>query len=117
MSGQGREAIRNLSAAIFGNRYMVDVVAAIARLAASTEDDGITVRMIAKQTATVPQTQIPDALVKQIVKRLVDADIMVELPRSGSRAPLYHSLDRTNRSWIALVRLSSEVEAEPTDDR
>ncbi|NKY59390.1 hypothetical protein [Nocardia flavorosea] len=113
MSVQRREAIRNLSAAIFGNRYMVDVVSAIARLAADNEDEGITVRMIATATATASHAQVPDALVKQVVKRLVDAGVMAVLPRSRPRGPLYHRLDRSNRAWRALAHLSTELEADP----
>ncbi|WP_459548562.1 hypothetical protein [Nocardia sp. X0981] len=113
MSVQRREVIRDLSAAVFGNRYMVDVVSAITRL--SADNDALTVRMIARATAA-PHTQVPDGLVKQVVKRLVDAGFLDELPRTGPRAPLYHRLDRGNRAWTALAQLSIALEAGPAAD-
>lgn len=119
VSEQRREVIRDLSAAVFGNRYMVDVVLAITRL--SADHDALTVRMIARATATAPHDQVSDALAKKVVTRLVDAGFLTELPRTAPRGPLYHSLDQGNRVWVALTQLSGALAAGSTtefhDDR
>ncbi|MQY27243.1 hypothetical protein NRB56_28260 [Nocardia sp. RB56] len=91
-----RGAFRERSAAIFGNRYMADVVAVVADLAAHSPD-GVTVRMVNKQT------QIPDGLIKQVMKRLVGARLLRELPRNGPRAPLHHTIEDTDGVWTVLV--------------
>ncbi|WP_216893411.1 hypothetical protein [Nocardia alni] len=89
---------------------MVDVAAAIADLAARSPG-GITVRMIHSQT------RIPDGQVKQVVKRLVEAGLLLELPRNTPRAPLYHAIDYSGGSWVALVQTCRTFQTTTTDSQ
>ncbi|MGW4368131.1 hypothetical protein ACWEKT_21065 [Nocardia takedensis] len=87
---------RDRSAAIFGNRYLVEVVIAIAELVVASPE-GVTVRMITRQTG------VADGSVKQVVTRLVAADLLRVYPRNTARGPLFHSVNRANGTWAALL--------------
>jgi hypothetical protein len=81
-------ASRDRSSAIFGNRYFVDVVLAVNQLS-GTEDASVTMRMVASETT------LSDSLVRQVMKRLRDAGLIAEQPRTGgTRSARYFQVHR-----------------------
>ena len=83
MTHEDREALRERSSAIFGNRYFVDVVLAVNQLS-SVDDVSVTTRMVASETT------LSDSLVRQVMQRLRDAGLVAESPRPvGARSPRY----------------------------
>jgi hypothetical protein len=97
----GRDTLRDRSYAIFGNRYVVEVVAAIA--ATSKPRARFTVRMIAART------ELTDSLVKLVTQRLVNAQLLRRLPQDRPRAPAYHEVQRSGGKWDALVDLCARL--------
>jgi DNA-binding transcriptional ArsR family regulator len=96
MDGSG--ARRDASAAIFGNRYMAEVLATIDGIA---DDEGVTVRRIAREL------NIGDSVVRPILSRLLEAGYVEALPKiGGSRSAQYYVVtDRpVNRTLAAYVR-------------
>ncbi len=97
VESDGRETWRDRSAALFGNRYVVDVVLAIGHIA-PTAETFVTTRMVASKTT------LGDSLVRPVVLRLEGAGILARLPRSGGpRSMLYYQV-RQGPLWEALVR-------------
>ena len=91
-----REASRERSSAIFGNRYFVDVVLAVHQLS-SAEDTRVTTRMVASETT------LSDSLVRQVMQRLRDAGLIAEPPRTGGiRSPRYF-LVRRGPLWSSVL--------------
>ncbi|MFC5060736.1 hypothetical protein [Actinomycetospora atypica] len=90
---------RRRSLAVFGNRYVVDVVLAVEALLAG---DGVTVRMIAKSV------DLADNLVRPVVLRLVAAGFLVQQAPARPRGPTFYvrgpALDEP---WSALCQLCS----------
>ncbi|MEU0880132.1 hypothetical protein ABZ345_16150 [Lentzea sp. NPDC005914] len=97
MKGDERELLRARSAAIFGNRYVAEVVLAVAELAPRTEDQ-VTVRMLARRTG------LTDSLVRPVIKRLVQADVLRPLPQQRPRGASYHQIHFGQGVWEALMR-------------
>ena len=62
--------MRERSSAVFSNRYFVEVIAGIADQAPTTHDR-LTVRMLAAHTG------LTDSLVKLLVARLVNAELLL----------------------------------------
>lgn len=93
-----REALRHRSSAVFSNRYFVEVVTGIADRAPHT-DDLVTVRMLAAHTG------LTDGLVKLVVTRLVNAELLLSRPPGRPRGPRFHQIQRAGGRWDALVDL------------
>jgi hypothetical protein len=115
MSVDPEEAVRELSAAIFGNRAIVAVVTAIEQLT-RTGDRFVTTRMVASAT------ELGDSLVRPVMLRLVAAGVISELPRtSGPRSTRYYHVQHGDL-WDALRAMCSAItagatEPESTEDR
>lgn len=105
MTLSGRETLRDRSYAVFGNRYVAEVVTAIAEETANTRPQ-VTVRMIASRT------ELTDSLVKLVTQRLVTAKLLRRLPQDRPRAPAYHEVQRSGGSWDALVDLCARLAEE-----
>jgi hypothetical protein len=97
-----REAWRDCSAALFGNRCVVDVVLAIRQLA-PTAETFVTTRMVASKTT------LGDSLVRPVMLRLESAGILARLPRSGGPRSMLHYQVRQGPLWEALVRTCATV--------
>ena len=96
MELEKHEASRERSSAIFGNRYFVDVVLAVDHLSGN-DDARVTMRMVASETT------ISDSLVRQVMERLHDADLIAEEPRSGGpRSPRYFQV-RQGSLWTGVL--------------
>lgn len=91
-------ALRARSAAVFGNRYFAEVVAAIVE-AAPTPGSLITVRMLAARAG------LSDNLVRPVVKRLVEASLLDPHLRERPRGASYHEVRRADGLWDALVKV------------
>ena len=102
MTPPDREALRDRSHAVFGNRYVAEVVTAIAEETVDARPS-ITVRMIASRTG------LSDGLVKLVTKRLVNAKLLRPLPQERPRAPAYHEVQRSDGGWNALVNLCTRL--------
>jgi len=98
VEGTELEAVRAKSAAVFGNRHLAEVVAAAAVLAPNVGDQ-LTVRMLANRTG------LTDSVVRPIVKRLVDADLLQPRPQQRPRGANYHEVRSGDGPWQALVHL------------
>lgn len=103
------ETLRDRSYAVFGNRYVAEVVTAISQETAVVGSQ-VTVRMIAARA------RLNDSLVQLVTKRLVNAELLHRLPQDRPRAPAYHEVQRSGGRWQALVdlcrRLADDVEQE-----
>jgi len=104
----GQEVLRERSSAVFGNRYVAEVVTAIADETLNA-DSHVTVRMVASRTG------LTDSLVKLVVQRLVAAELLRRLPQGRPRAPLYHEVQRSGGRWDALVELCVRLGHEPAE--
>jgi hypothetical protein len=104
-----RDILRDRSCAVFGNRYVAEVVTAIAEEAAAAGSQ-VTVRMIASRTS------LTDGLVKLVTQRLVSAELLRRLPQDRPRAPAYHEIERSGGRWNALVDLCARLAEEPTNE-
>jgi hypothetical protein len=99
MGSDTGETRRQRSAALFNNRYFSEVILAANQLA--TEDDLVTTRHIAAATG------LADSLVRPVLLRLVDADMLDRLPKvGGSRTVQYFRISR-GKDWLNLVRLAA----------
>jgi hypothetical protein len=96
------EALRERSAAVFGNRYFAEVVVAI-ESQVPTADSAITVRKVASRSG------LADGLVKLAVTRLVKADLLKPLPTQRPRGPRPHEVVRSGGRWAALVQLCTRL--------
>lgn len=97
---ENREASRERSSAIFGNRYFVDVVLAVDQLSGAS-DAPVTTRMVASETT------LSDSLVRQVMQRLRDADLIAEPPRTGgTRSPRYFQV-RRGSLWSGVLSACS----------
>jgi hypothetical protein len=101
------ETLRDRSYAVFGNRYVVEVVTAIAEETTSKRPQ-VTVRMIASRV------QLNDSLVRLVTQRLVNAELLRRLPQDRARAPAYHEVQRSGGIWDALVDLCAHLASEST---
>jgi hypothetical protein len=99
------EALRERSAAVFGNRYFAEVVVAI-ESQVPTADSAITVRKVASRSG------LADGLVKLAVTRLVKADLLKPLPAQRPRGPRPHQVVRAGGRWAALVQLCTRLRDE-----
>ncbi|WP_406393700.1 hypothetical protein OG806_24750 [Streptomyces sp. NBC_00882] len=97
MDVEAREALRRRSSALFGNRYMAEVVVAIVDVTSATGDTPVTVRMVASRTG------LTDSLVRPVVKRLVDAGLLDPQPQDRLRGANYHEICRDDGVWAVLV--------------
>jgi hypothetical protein len=93
---------RERSAALFNNRYFVDVVTAIGQLVGDT-GDLVTTRQVASATG------LADSLVRPVMLRLEAARLMTRLPRIGStRGPQYFAI-RSGDTWAHMAALVRDV--------
>lgn len=84
MASAEREARATRSVALFNNRYFAKVADEILRVSNAGRDI-ITTRMIASVSG------LADSLVRPILLRLVDAQVLDKLPRTGGgRSPQYY---------------------------
>ncbi|MEW2518626.1 hypothetical protein [Actinacidiphila alni] len=97
MDVDSREALRRRSSALFGNRYLAEVVVAVVDLTSAAGDTAVTVRMVASRTG------LTDSLVRPVVKRLVDAQLLLPLPQERLRGASYHEVRHDDRVWKTLV--------------
>jgi hypothetical protein len=98
---------RERSFALFNNRYLCDVVIAINELA-PPPDGLVTTRQVASHTGLV------DSIVRPVLMRLVDADIMARLPRlGGPRSPQFFRVD-DSQSWEHLISLTRSNRSDAT---
>jgi hypothetical protein len=97
-----RDTLRDRSYAVFGNRYVAEVVTAIAEETAAANSQ-VTVRMIASRAG------LTDGLVKLVTQRLVSAELLRRLPQDRPRAPAYHEVQRSGGRWNALVDLCARL--------
>jgi len=97
-----RESWRDCSVALFGNRFVVDVVLGIRELA-PTAETFVTTRMVASKTT------LGDSLVRPVMLRLENAGILARLPRSGGPRSVLHFQVRQRPLWEALVRTCAAV--------
>ena len=67
-------------------------------------------RMLAQHTG------LTDSLVKLVVTRLVNADLLRPLPQKRPRGVSYHEVQRSGGLWDALVALCERLERELPDD-
>lgn len=92
------EVRRELSAALFGNRAAVDVVAAIESLTARGESV-VTTRMVASMT------ELGDSVVRPVMRRLHAAGAVSALARAGGvRSPRPYQVQE-GELWEALTML------------
>jgi hypothetical protein len=90
------ETLRARSSAVFGNRYMAEVVGSVVRLAPSA-GSAVTIRMLAMDTG------LADSLVRPVIKRLVDADLLRPRRRLRPRGTNHHEVIYLDGVWEALV--------------
>jgi hypothetical protein len=84
------------AAALFNNRYLAEVVTAIAD---HDEPAGFTARQIARRS------DIPDGLVRPVLQRLLAAGLIAETGRQGgARGPRYFGV-LTETAWPELEQL------------
>jgi hypothetical protein len=99
---QQADSRRDYSSALFGNRYVVEVVMAIDELA-PTVANRVTTRMIASNSG------LSDSLVRPVVLRLTDSAMLAPIPRTGGpRSTLRYQVLRTDL-WAALVAICTLV--------
>jgi DNA-binding GntR family transcriptional regulator len=93
-----QEARRRLSAAVFGNRAVADVISAINRLTAQG-DPLVTTRTVANAA------NLGDSVVRPVMLRLDAAGLLQAQPRtSGPRSTLHYQVQR-GELWTALHSL------------
>jgi ribosomal protein S25 len=92
---------------VFGNRYLAEVVTAIADETTSNRPR-VTVRMIASRV------QLTDSLVRLVTQRLVKAELLNRLEQDRARAPAYHEVQRSSGIWDALVDMCARLASEST---
>jgi hypothetical protein len=97
-----RETWRDRSAALFGNRFVVDVVLAIRQLA-PTAETFVTTRMVASKT------MLGDSVVRPVMLRLESAGLLARRPRSGGPRSMLHYQIRQVPLWDALVMTCTTV--------
>lgn len=98
------EARREVSAALFNNRYLVDVVVGIASLARANRP-AITTRAIANEVG------LSDNLVRPVVLRLLDTGLLSPLPRAGGPRSLQPFEIVMPSTWKDLARLAGRLSA------
>lgn len=96
--------LRQVSAKLLGNEKTVEVVLALA-----AEANTATAQQLASRTG------IGHSLVRDVLVRLADAEVVTVLPRAYSRAALYYEA-RQGALWDSLCRLAEAIEAY-TDDQ
>ena len=102
MADSSEEARRAASTAMFNNRAFVDVVLAINRIA-DQQDVFVTTRAIAANTGIV------DSVVRPVMHRLVEAQALAAVPKTGGpRSTQYFTVGRVS-IWEALLTLCSEL--------
>ncbi len=96
MPADEHAASRDRSAALFGNRFFAEVVAAIDRLSGA-EDALVTTRRVAHELV------LSDSLVRPVMLRLHAAGLLTDLPREGgSRSTLLYQV-RRGPFWAAVL--------------
>lgn len=95
------ESRRDVSAALFNNRYLLPVVESI-RAHLATGDTMVTVRQVAQAG------QLADSLVRPVVLRLTASALLRPLPRRGPRAPQFYTVSN-QAGWEALVALAGAL--------
>jgi len=96
-----RDATRTVSATLFNNDKLVEVVLAIARW----DGPAFTIQEIATKVA------INHDLAKKVVNRLEAVDMLKRQPRLGGRRGALPFEVQGGRAWDALVRLAEAIAA------
>lgn len=96
--------IREVSAALFVSERFAEIVVALDKIGA-THAQGLAVHL------GMAQPRARAALL-----RLLEAGLLTELPREGSRAPRVFEVDDVSRTWRRLVDLSRAVVGEPSSE-
>lgn len=97
-SDERRMTRREYSAALFGNRFVAEVVAAIQWLAPA-HDSAVTTRMVASRTG------LSDSLVRPVMRRLAEAGLLVPTERTGGpRSTLRYQI-RREPLWSAVTEM------------
>jgi hypothetical protein len=98
-------SLRDRSAAVFGNRFFVEVVAAVERLS-GPEDGFVTTRRVANDTG------ISDSVARPVMLRLRNAGLIAELPREGGpRSTLLYQV-RRGPLWAAVLAACTSMNNE-----
>jgi hypothetical protein len=113
VAGSSIEARRARSAALFNNSHVVEVVLQIATLTRGNASEFITTRKIAAATG------LADSLVRPVVLRLEDAELLHRLPRTGGPRSEQFFTRATSNQWSKLVQLCRALGSglEPADGR
>jgi len=108
MSAANGEPRRGRSAALFNNRHFADV-AAVALEVSKDCTATFTTRMVASSTG------LADSVVRPVLHRLVDADVLSKLPRAGGgrSAQYYQVLEGTALETIRDLARPADAD-EPT---
>lgn len=110
MADKSGEARRSRSVALYNNRYFAEVAEAV--LSASRHgDDLVTTREIASTTG------LADSLVRSVLVRLVEGDVLLKMPRlGGGRSPQhYQVVAAAQLELIVLLATHKRVSARFTD--
>jgi ribosomal protein S25 len=102
---QQRETRRARSAALFGNRYIAEVVAAVEVLAPPRENV-VTTRMVASKT------KLSDSLVRPVILRLEAAGLLAREERSGGPRSELRFQVRDEALWPAIARACAILRAQ-----
>ncbi len=105
---QQRETRRARSAALFGNRYVAEVIAAIEVLA-PTQEGVVTTRMVASKT------QLSDSLVRPVMLRLEVVGLLAREERSGGPRSELRFRVRDQTLWPAVTRTCAILRADGGD--
>lgn len=105
-----REARAVRSFALYNNRYFAAVAEELFRIS-NAGADMVTTRMVASSSG------LADSIVRPVLLRLVDAEILRKLPRSGAgRSPQYYLVVEPE-VLQALTQLADKSDKSPTSTR
>lgn len=97
------EQLRRLSSAVFGNRYRLELLAALV----AAEDEGICVTTLAAGGGTATSVYYPP------LKQLVDVGLVRRVdPPPGERRVHYATTD--NAAWTGLRQMMQDLGVQPT---
>ncbi len=100
---------REYSAALFGNRFVAEVVTAIQRLAPA-HDGAVTTRLVASNTG------LSDSLVRPVMLRLAEAGLLTSIERvGGPRSTLRYRIRRAPL-WTAVTEACAIIGADSSAD-
>lgn len=99
-------AVRRASAKLFGNEKLVEVV-----LALEMSSRVATAQQLSERTG------IAHSMVRDVLVRLLDAEVLIALPRASSRAPQYYEAREESPVWPNLVSLARALTSAVASER